>query len=719
MFRSAHRNAIPTITLGLTLLSTFTVNADDSTQGLFSLSLSELLEVKVTTVSKREESAKTAPGSIIVITDEDIKLRGYRHLRDILADIPGFSVLPQVTQEWLNYYTVRGITGQNKFVILQNGIRVHSPTGRNQAIDSGFSLYAIKQVEIMMGPTSALYGADAMTAIVNLVTYDDPEESADFISITVGENNNSSAEFFVSKALGDDSAIFIGGHSNKNDHQDLTKEYHNYYTPVDLTTFSGTTVLQASERNSMGYFKTESESIFVNFHFKDLLKIGFNHRSEGQSNHIGSPVADENIDEKAFWTMDYQNVYIETNIAIGDVHSNTQISYAQYELAPDSGYANIFVNFASRYKYERGNEFEINQNFNIDISEKTQIDFGFSYENFYMLPKTTDLAQPFNPDRPVSTQSLVYLGTDLPIKIFELNYNNLGFFTQWRQQWLPSLSSTLGLRYDNSSIYGDTTNPRLGIVYQSSEKMTWKYIYSTAFIAASPAFSYEHYGSFAFQDDNDVYQSFFMNIPNPDLKPEEMTAHEINLNYQLDSSTNIFLNIYKQEVSNLISSGATNPQQPLYISGGEIAFTQSKVNAGEISNHGFDAGFRLRRQISNWQADYWLYYSYVDGELNDERLPLTVDHMIKSGLTLSKGNWYITPTIIYRSETSGGPGSTVEIDDLTLVNLIAGVEKLPLNLSASLRVNNLFDKKHFSAHGATEGVPQETRTIEFKLTLVF
>ncbi len=162
---------------------------------LFDLSLEDLMHIKITTVSGIDENLLTAAGSAIVITADDIRLRGYRSLVDVLQELPGFNITKGVFQESLNVFSLRGVYGQNKFIILYNGIRIHDRTGRNQTIDTGISLYAVKQIEVSYRPASALYGADAMTGVINIKTYDDEQRFENGINIRGGKNNHIYGDF--------------------------------------------------------------------------------------------------------------------------------------------------------------------------------------------------------------------------------------------------------------------------------------------------------------------------------------------------------------------------------------------------------------------------------------------------------------------------------------------------------------------------------------------
>ncbi|NRB43114.1 MAG: TonB-dependent receptor plug domain-containing protein, partial [Pseudomonadales bacterium] len=103
---SAFNQVILTITL-CTL--SFTVNAF----GIYDLSLEELLNVKIITASRYQQSFIKAPATMMVVTQQQIRERGYRHLRDLLQDMPSIDVQLRTTSNSDSTFTIRGVTGNN------------------------------------------------------------------------------------------------------------------------------------------------------------------------------------------------------------------------------------------------------------------------------------------------------------------------------------------------------------------------------------------------------------------------------------------------------------------------------------------------------------------------------------------------------------------------------------------------------------------------------
>lgn len=128
-------------------------------------------EQKVTIVSKKEERIQDAPATVYVVTDKEIEERGYLFLHDLLRDVPGIDFIND-----LGVYGMiamqRGIDTpeNNKTLIFVDGVLTNNPSQGVSYMSYQFALHNVKRVEILWGPASALYGANAFAGVINIVT---------------------------------------------------------------------------------------------------------------------------------------------------------------------------------------------------------------------------------------------------------------------------------------------------------------------------------------------------------------------------------------------------------------------------------------------------------------------------------------------------------------------------------------------------------------------
>jgi iron complex outermembrane receptor protein len=140
--------------------------AEDSYKEALALGLEELMETKVSISSLRPKPVYKSPGTVSIITSRDISNMPARHLTDILKTLPGFDVRYNNFGEY--FVSSGGIDNPSNILMMINGHRFND-------FYSGGALYDIpvdniEKVEIIRGPGSAIYGTNAMIAVINIIT---------------------------------------------------------------------------------------------------------------------------------------------------------------------------------------------------------------------------------------------------------------------------------------------------------------------------------------------------------------------------------------------------------------------------------------------------------------------------------------------------------------------------------------------------------------------
>ena len=141
----------------------------------------------ITTASQQAESIGEAPVPVTLITEEMITMSGARNLKEVLTTyVPGMSHIE--CNEEMNI-AMRGIyaSRQEKMLIMLNGHRLNSYSTNAAAPDFSISLEKVKQIEVLRGPASSLYGGVALTAVINIITKDAAD--VDGLMVKVGGGN--------------------------------------------------------------------------------------------------------------------------------------------------------------------------------------------------------------------------------------------------------------------------------------------------------------------------------------------------------------------------------------------------------------------------------------------------------------------------------------------------------------------------------------------------
>lgn len=143
---------------------------------LMDMSLEELMAIKITSVATGlSQTVAQAPASTTVITIDDIKAMGARNLEEVLKTVPGMHISAS-EYRFAPLYDVRGVHSSNNYEILVmvDGIPIKSMIDgmRGSRGESWIPppIQQIQRVEVIRGPGSALYGADAVSGVVNIIT---------------------------------------------------------------------------------------------------------------------------------------------------------------------------------------------------------------------------------------------------------------------------------------------------------------------------------------------------------------------------------------------------------------------------------------------------------------------------------------------------------------------------------------------------------------------
>lgn len=193
---------------------------EDGEKDLFSMSLEELMNVKVVSASRKEETLADAPSNITVVTAKQIKEWGSRDIKDVVRRIAGFQVIAD-RDEWV--FAARGNVSDNnqKYLILIDGHRMNSIEnfGPGNIIEMPNNLSNVKQIEVIKGPGSAVWGADALAGVINIITKDVSDLNGQNIqgAVNYGEGNLQVADFQIGHEIDEKNNIMVMGSFSQQD----------------------------------------------------------------------------------------------------------------------------------------------------------------------------------------------------------------------------------------------------------------------------------------------------------------------------------------------------------------------------------------------------------------------------------------------------------------------------------------------------------------------
>ncbi len=166
---------------------------------LSDLSLQDLMEVEVTSVKKKKGKLKDSPAAIFVITNEDIKRSGVRTLPEALRMVPGMMVTKMESSRWA--ITARGFNTRfaNKLLVLIDGRSVYTPLFSGVYWGAqDLLLEDVERIEVIRGPGGALWGANAVNGVINIITKSSEKTQGTFAEVGGGTHER----FFSSLRYG-------------------------------------------------------------------------------------------------------------------------------------------------------------------------------------------------------------------------------------------------------------------------------------------------------------------------------------------------------------------------------------------------------------------------------------------------------------------------------------------------------------------------------------
>jgi len=498
---------------------------------IFSMDLLELIEIEIGTGTPI--SQKYAPAVTSIITSEEMRQNASRTLHEALENIPGLHVYLSNLAVLSEFVSIRGIQTEHnpQVLILMDGTPLNDLLDGNPGLLFKMPVSIIHRIEIIRGPGSALYGADAFAGVINIISknYLNIKDEA---GVRYGSFNT--WETWINKKF-DIKDVSIGlalsiMSSDGDDARIIQKDAFN--SPLSLAPGALSTNYDVAYLHADAHYKDFIFNILVENsenlglgagHLRILDDVGQVERTKILFNaqHTNSSWF-ENTKIKTKLSHTYTDAkpnfvpyprgttrpprpgaepFTFVNGTQGNPHEKEYI-YSSSINAIHSGIKNHAINSEIGYKYSK-------------IKPSQSKNFGKG-----VVPSVlTDIT---------NNEDAVYMK--------EQSRTNYYAFIQDQYKINSSLDFTTGVRYDNYDDFGSTINPRFALVWQHSSELTIKAMYGRAFRA--PSFS----------------ELYFQNSPaikgNKELNPEIIDTYEIAFNYRAPIHTK--LNVFYYRAKDLI-----------------------------------------------------------------------------------------------------------------------------------------------------------------------
>lgn len=179
---------------------------------LTAYSLEDLMNVQVTSVSKREQKLSKAGAAIYVINQEDIRRSGATNIPDLLRMVPGVHVAQINAHTWA--ISVRGFTDKygDKVLVMIDGRSVYTPLTSGVNWDQqDVPLEDIDRIEVIRGPGGTVWGANAVNGVINIITKSSKTTPGGFVSAGAGTQEAAQGLLQYGGAIGRKGAYRVFG----------------------------------------------------------------------------------------------------------------------------------------------------------------------------------------------------------------------------------------------------------------------------------------------------------------------------------------------------------------------------------------------------------------------------------------------------------------------------------------------------------------------------
>ncbi len=615
-----------------------------------------------------KQSIERAPAVTSVITAQDIEAMGARTLEDALQTVPGLLVHYYYNNE--ERYNVRGIYASSNegVLVLLNGIRINNARNGGKAPSwASFPVSQISRIEIIRGPGSAVYGADAFAGVVNIVSKTTQDIDGTEVGIRIGNNNTQDAWLVHgSQRHGFDITAMLNLENTDGHQRTIESDAQTVFDQMFGTEASLAPGPYGSEITG---YDVRLDVAKQHWRFRTGLHKG-NDMGTGagiaQSLDPHTPEYEESINVD----LTYSNAAFSKNWGV-----DAQLSYLSLEwgadlmVYPPGAFGGAYpIGFIGKPEgTELQTSFSLSGFYRGLNQHLIRVGIGYAEHDLYEVKELRNFGvNPFTGEN-ISPTEFVQVGDTSAISTPESYRNNGYVFIQdtWtiNSQW----ELTSGVRYDNYSDFGSTINPRIGLVWEPHTDWIVKLLYGRAFRA--PGFQE------LYQQNNPV------SLGNPNLDPEKIETMEVAFDYRVTSSLHLALNVFNYELEDKI---ILIPQD---------GNTFSYANAASWKGKG--AEFEMRWKTSS-RSSLLFNYSYQNSEDdNGDSLPYGSQQVAYLRGDLLLGSlWYVDGQVNWVGDRSREPSDPrPDLSGYTTVDLMLRRKDIRAGQSNfAIGVRNVFDE---------------------------
>jgi len=635
-------------------------------------------EEMVSIATGRSQPVNTAPAIATVITGKDIESMGARDLDEVLETVPGLHVIPD-SAGYRSKYVIRGIYSEfnPQVLMMVNGIPITNMLfgDRGQAW-GGMPIQNIARIEVIRGPGSAVYGADAVAGTINIITKTANDIDGIEAGVTYG-SYNSKQGWFLSGSHISNWDVALAVQLQTTDGQDSIIDAD---AQTGFDNLLGTTASLAPGSVNLGRDLIDARIDISNGPW--TIRAGYAGAKNGETG-AGAAQALDPTGRAEGDRINADVTYKATPTPEWDL--TTRLSYLQMntdtylglyppgaDFIPPPGGIGEFPNGVIGHPIvkERQGRFDFSA-FYLGFKEhELRLGAGVHYGNMYEVQESRNynlitvppgITVPF--PRPGGLQEV----PENEQFIKPEDRTDIYTFVQDEWDFAPDWTLTAGLRYDYFTDFGGTLNPRLALVWQSGFNWTTKFLYGGAFRPPSFAELYNQNNPIA--------------LGNTDLNPETINTVEIGTTYH-DSDrfrvgANVFYYLWKDIIR--FTPDLTTP-------------SSTAQNVADQQGYGLELEL-LWKAVRSLELVGNYAYQHSEDKETGETSGMAPEHQLYARLdwTMFPG-WSLHPQANYVADRARQSGDTrPPVDNYTWVDLTLRYRPNIKGLNVAFSVRNLTD----------------------------
>jgi iron complex outermembrane receptor protein len=521
------------------------------------LSLEQLINIKVTSVSKKETRLESAPAAITVITQDDIRRLGIESIPEALRLVPGMDVSQVNSHEWA--VSARGFNDQfaNKLLVLIDGRAVYTPAFGGVYWDvQDLPMEDIDRIEVIRGPGATLWGENAVNGVVNIITKNAKDTQGILASVSGGTWDQPSV------------TIQYGGQLATNLYY---RTYIKYFNRDSFVVPDGNNAPDAWQSARGG------TRLDWNPQPEDELTL----QGDGYYNQLG-----ENVDVPVSTSPFWQSNNITDHDAGGNILGRWTHTISDTSQFSVQTYDDYFSEQEAQAT-ERQNTFDLEVQHRFSLLERNDIVWGLDYRNLYL-----------------NTPNGAYITYNSAVQ----SDNLYSGFVQDEITVLPDiLHLTAGTKLEYDKYGRFQYEPSIRVAWTPTDKQTVWAAISRA--VRTPAI-YNLNGT--------VNETFVPSGPNPfgepeifsveansGLKSEDLIAYEAGYRVQPFETLSLDAAAFYDSYDNLVTY---NPPSTFVFGPGQVVFPITTANGGSGNTYGGEISAQWK-PLNNWRliASYSLF----------------------------------------------------------------------------------------------------------------